>query len=140
MGLLPQRRARIGAHHSHRPRARGRPMTSPSFCRALTACILAAALVAQLDACSRAAESQTTVAGSPPVAATAGQAEPRTSAPATSDENASQTETAKPGGEPRLPTGKDEKATSMPHPGPAKPSFDPRKGFEGLDPPRILQA
>ncbi len=114
-------------------------MISPRFGRAAAVCISAIAIVLQLDACSR-ADSQTAASASAPVAATTGPAEPPTSAPATSDENASQTERAKPSGEPRLPMGKDEKATSMPHPSPAKPSFDPRKGFEGLDPPRILQA
>src|SRR6266536_3709768 len=122
MGLLPQWRARISAHHSHRPRAYGGFMISPRFGRAVAVCISAIALALQLDACSR-ADSQTAASASAPVAATTGPAEPPTSAPATSDENARQTETAKPSGEPRLPMGKDEKATSMPHPSPAKPSF-----------------
>lgn len=113
-------------------------MISPQSGRAIALWLSAIAVALQLGACNRAEDAQKAANASAPVAVTAGQSEPRRSGPASSGVSADETETGKPTDLPA--TVKERDAAPMPRPEPAKPSFDPRKGLGGLEPPRLLQA
>jgi hypothetical protein len=116
-------------------------MMSGNVGRTAIACVAAFATALQLGACNRAENSRKSArVAEPQVSAASSQPEPSVMLPGTPTAPVDEAAAPKASAAPMKPMSKDDETRSISRPAPAKPLFDPRKGFGTLEPPRLLEA